>query len=105
MNFIAASEKEHGVSLLAARTVDIIEDMVSSDFQTGNSRRTSLHYIWIAKFLLQRPKILKIEDIGKEKLEHGRLASPTSTMKLFSRPGQTKDCLWSAPQASGSEMR
>lgn len=39
INFGAAFEKEHGISFLAARIVDIIEDRVLSDFHTSNCRQ------------------------------------------------------------------
>lgn len=37
LNFRIALEKDHGVSILADLTLDIVEDMVSLYFLTGNS--------------------------------------------------------------------
>lgn len=65
MNFIAAFEKGPGVSFLAARMVNIVENMVSSDFQTDNSLRKYQRYIQMEKFFFQRCPILNIiEEIG-----------------------------------------
>lgn len=68
MNFSAAFGKEHGMCFLAARIVDIVEDVISSDLLTGNSSQTYWHYIWVAKFLYQRRIITNnIENLdGKE---------------------------------------
>lgn len=45
MKLGATSEKEHEASFLAGRMVGIVDDMVSSDFLTGNSLQTNQRYI------------------------------------------------------------
>lgn len=52
INFSAVFENEHGVSLFAARIVDIVEGMVSSDFLFRISPRTYQRYIQVAKFFI-----------------------------------------------------
>lgn len=53
INFRAAFEKEHGVFLLAAHMVDIVEDTILSDFPTGDSPQTykALYQGWRSCFL------------------------------------------------------
>lgn len=69
MNFSAAFEKKHEVSILLVRMVDIIVDMVSSNFQTSNISHTNQRYIRVAKVPSNRPDTLNIiENIDEEKM-------------------------------------
>lgn len=53
--------------LLATQLVNLVEDMVSSDFQTGNSPQTYQRYIRVAKYFHVRSNILHIiENIDGE---------------------------------------
>lgn len=67
MTFSTRFKKWHGVSFFAARMVNIFEEMVLSDFQTGNSAQACEEYIWVTKVLHQFPDILNIiEDVDGE---------------------------------------
>lgn len=50
INFSVAFEKNHAVSIIAAGMVTIVEDIVLSDFLTGNILRTYQRYISMTKF-------------------------------------------------------
>lgn len=64
ISFSAEFKKYHGVSFLAARTVNIVKDMPSSNFLFHNSLQTYQLYIREVKLLLQFPNILNsIEKI------------------------------------------
>lgn len=56
LNFIVAFQRGHGVSFIAVRMVDIVDDMLSSDIMTSNSRQKYYGYIRKAKFFQQLPK-------------------------------------------------
>lgn len=58
INYSAVFEKEHGVSFVAARKLDIAEYMVLSDSLSGNRPKTYPRDIWVAKFYLQRSDLL-----------------------------------------------
>lgn len=58
--FSAAFKKEHGVSFLAGRMVDIVEDMFSSDFLSDKSPQTYKHYILVANVFHEHSNILDI---------------------------------------------
>lgn len=60
MNFSAELQKERIVFCLAALMVDIVENIVSPDFLSGNSPQTYQCNIRMVKFFLQYPKILNI---------------------------------------------
>lgn len=60
--FSAAFEEEHGLSFLAARMLDIVKDMASSDFLSSNSLQTGQRCILVTKFLFQRSNILNISE-------------------------------------------
>lgn len=67
VNFREAFKKKHGISFLAAWIADIVNDMLWSDFLTGNCRQTYRRYIQATKLLLQRLIILNIiKDIDGE---------------------------------------
>lgn len=64
MTFSAAFEKEHGGTSFDTQIIDIVDNMIKSNFVTGNSRQTYQGYILVKKFLFQRPSIPNIiEDI------------------------------------------
>lgn len=66
-NFSATFEREHGVSFPAARIVDIVEEMVSFNFLTGNGNQIYQRYILLANFVLQRPDMINnFEKIDEE---------------------------------------
>lgn len=67
LNFSPAFDKEHGMSFLAARIVDIVDDMHLFDHLTDDSPHTYQVIIQVAKFLFQRPNIRNIiEEIDEE---------------------------------------
>lgn len=49
--FSAACGKEHGVFILTAKMVNIVEKMVLFDFLSDSSLQTYQHYIQMEKFL------------------------------------------------------
>lgn len=86
MNFSAAFVREHNFFFCLVRMMDMIEDMVPSDFVTCNNSQRDLRYIWDTKLHHQRPNTLNIiEDIngwktrgitlGISHLYHGTLFS------------------------------
>lgn len=65
--FSASFEKAHCGSFLAAQMNNIVEDMFSFNFLSGNSIQTYQHHIRVAKSFLQRSNIVNIiENIGAE---------------------------------------
>lgn len=60
MKLSAALEKEHGLFLHTARVVDMVENMISSNFLSGDSSQKIQCCIQISKFFLQRPEDFSI---------------------------------------------
>lgn len=55
IKFSVSFEKEHNVSFLNARMVDIVEETFLSDFLTSKDPQIYQRYIRVGKFLCQRP--------------------------------------------------
>lgn len=86
IDFSTAFEESQGVSILAARMVDIAEHIDSSDILFGNNLQTYHRYILVVKMRFQRPDIFCIIEnmdeeetgsrtLGISRLEDGTLVS------------------------------
>lgn len=104
-DFTATFEKEHAVFFLDALIVHIVEDMVSYNFLTGNSRLTYQRSVQIAMCFLQRPNILHIivDIYGKGTGCRTFGISHLDDGTLFL--GQRKDRFWYVPLASTLRTR
>lgn len=79
LNFAITSKQKYHLKLAATRNMDVVKDMISSDFLTGMSSQPYYRYIRVSTMMMRRESIFSLpescnaNDAGSKRLGNSHL--------------------------------